>query len=143
CSPKVTRRPARERQTVRDAPKYAENSIGRSARVGRGAAEFTSAGRGGACRPYETRPERRPVKPIGVLAGVLLGSAFRRVRRVSERSSLHGSSHARHGDPAVGARRQRSSRAGRAVLRVQWCSVLVVVSGWPTARWVGLGFGSA
>src|SRR5690606_4107349 len=57
-----------ERQTVRNAPRYAENCVGQSARVGRGTAEFTSAGRGGACRPYETRLERRAVKPIGVLA---------------------------------------------------------------------------
>src|SRR5690606_15597096 len=57
-----------ERQTVGNAPKYANNSVGESARVGRGPAEFTSAGRGGACRPHETRLERRSVKPIGVLA---------------------------------------------------------------------------
>src|SRR5690606_34836784 len=55
-----------ERQTVRNAPRYAENCVGQSARVGRGPAEFTSAGRGGASRPYETRLERRSVEPIGV-----------------------------------------------------------------------------
>src|SRR5690606_24169938 len=38
---------------------YAENCVGQSARVGRGPAEFTPAGRDGACRPYETRLERR------------------------------------------------------------------------------------
>src|SRR5690606_30860521 len=57
-----------ERQAVGNAPRYAENCVGQSARVGRGPAEFTSAGTGGACRPYETRLERRSVKPIGVLA---------------------------------------------------------------------------
>ena len=60
--------PRLERQTVRNAPRYAENCVGQSARVGRGPAEFTSAGRAGACRPYETRLEYRSVKPIGVLA---------------------------------------------------------------------------
>src|SRR5690606_7777157 len=52
------------RRMVRNAPRYAENCVGQSARGGRGTAEFTSAGRGGACRPYETRLERRSVKPI-------------------------------------------------------------------------------
>src|SRR5690606_18330038 len=64
-----------ERQTVRNAPSYAENCVGQSARVGRGPAEFTSAGRGGACRPYE---KRRAVKPIGVLAGNEASSRLRR-----------------------------------------------------------------
>src|SRR5690606_13560660 len=52
-------RGALERQTGRNAPRDAENCVGQSARVGRGPAEFTSAGRGGACRPDETRLERR------------------------------------------------------------------------------------
>src|SRR5690606_663997 len=70
-----------ERQTVRNAPRYAENCVGQSARVGRGPAEFTSAGRGGACRPYETRLERRSVKPIGVLANQRPGEARDGARR--------------------------------------------------------------
>src|SRR5690606_32487282 len=70
-----------ERQTVRNAPRYAENCVGQSARVGRGTAEFTSAGRGGACRPDETRLERRSVKPIGVL-----GSPKGRLSQVGFRS---------------------------------------------------------
>src|SRR5690606_15125466 len=61
-----------ERQMANNAPKYAENSVGQSARVGRGPAELTSAARGGASRPYKTRLERRSVKLIGVLGGLAL-----------------------------------------------------------------------
>src|SRR5690606_19478463 len=64
-----------ERQTVRNAPRYAENCVGQSARVGRGPAEFTSAGRGGACRPDDTTPERRSGRTIGVLANQQPGRA--------------------------------------------------------------------
>src|SRR5690606_39261918 len=42
------------RQTDRDAPKHAEGSAEPSARVRRASAEFTSAGRGGACRQPRT-----------------------------------------------------------------------------------------
>src|SRR5690606_19450158 len=83
CRPSETRLERRsvkpigvlERRTGGNAPKNAENSVGQSARVGRGPAEFTSAGRGGACRPSETRLERRSVKPIGVLERRTVGNA--------------------------------------------------------------------
>src|SRR5690606_38576392 len=80
-----------ERQTVRSAPRYAENCVGQSARVGRGPAEFTSAGRGGACRPDETRLERRSVKPIGVLA-IRVAAAFPGLAPV--RGDAHEAQHA-------------------------------------------------
>ena len=80
-----------ERQTVRNAPRYAESCVGQSARVGRGPAEFTSAGRGGACRPYETRLERRSVKPIGVLgsSSVVRGACPSRVLSCPHRPRAH------------------------------------------------------
>jgi type VI secretion system VasD/TssJ family lipoprotein len=59
-----------ERQTVRNAPRPAEDSDALRRRVGRGPDEFTSAGRGGACRPYKTRLERRAVQLIGVLGAL-------------------------------------------------------------------------
>src|SRR5690606_28165523 len=84
-----------ERQTVRNAPRYAENCVGQSARVGRGPAEFTSAGRGGACRPYETRLERLPSRlaPL-VSAGLLAASALgarnaEAAREVKEVAAIH------------------------------------------------------
>lgn len=58
----------RERPTVRNAPKNAENSAEPSAHVERALAELASAERSGASRLCEKGLERRSAKLIGVLA---------------------------------------------------------------------------
>src|SRR5690606_38125831 len=58
--------PRPERQTIGNAPTRAEDGVERSARVGR-PRRIRLGGDGGACRPCETRPERRSVKRSGVL----------------------------------------------------------------------------
>src|SRR5690606_11418337 len=110
-----------ERQTVRNAPRYAETASDRvpawggappsSPRRG-GAAPAAptkldklraagiiakTAGRGGACRPYETRLERRSVKPIGVLERPTVGNAPTYAEDSVERSPRVGGEVARFG----------------------------------------------
>src|SRR5690606_6247184 len=72
-----------------------------------GAAEFTSAGRGGACRPYETRLERRSVKPLGVLVRLFeLGVDHAALLRLAGTAAGRAVRRARAG------RRSRTGRAG-------------------------------
>jgi hypothetical protein len=62
-----------ERQAVWNVQRFAEDWDEKSDRVGEGFAEFTSAERGGACRPHKRSRERRAVELIGVL-GIALAA---------------------------------------------------------------------
>src|SRR5690606_32058778 len=86
-SARATSAPRLERRTVGNAPKYAENSVAQSARVGRGPAELTLVHLGGEGR--REPPLRERLAEAESSAGLGVGVAHAEDRGVARLRNAH------------------------------------------------------